>query len=221
MKSNDQLTSLVSLEKSAQATPPSPMSAPPSWWTARPPQLTGGDSQLEPERHQAVDRHHHDQGFHGPDRIYRHRRRQSGHPEFHLGWPRQRRPALARWQLHAHRHSGRCEQPVSRHFNRGSGGRGFSRSHAGSAPVVDQRAELHARQDQTDCPARRPDQSRELLDALTGGPLSRYRPLTRSPIQTRQNMALALPSVTKRLAETGQSLPDAFAMLRQILSRDL
>jgi hypothetical protein len=29
------------------------------------------------------------------------------------------------------------------------------------------------------------------------------------------------PSVTKRLAETRQSLPDAFAMLRQILSRDL
>ena len=42
----------------------------------------------------------------------------------------------------------RRQQAVGRHFNRGAGDRGFGRSHAGSVPAVDQRPELHTRQDQ-------------------------------------------------------------------------
>jgi len=85
MKSNDQLASLVSLEKSAQATTALAYVGA----TVVVDGATAQRGQLESQRHQAFDGDHYDQGFDRPERLYRHDCGQSGNAEFHLERSRQ------------------------------------------------------------------------------------------------------------------------------------
>ena len=151
MKSNDQLSSLVSLKKSAQATTALAYVGATVVGDGSTAQLTGGNanwSLTSPSRRQ----------LQSLSRIRPVRTSipahcsQSRHAEFHLERPRQRRPSLARRRLYPHRHGSRHQQAIGCHF-RGTGDRRFCRSHAGPAAAVDQWTELHARQDQADCPA--------------------------------------------------------------------
>jgi len=78
MKSNHQLSSLVSSEKSAAAT--LLVSARPSWWTVRQRNSLAA-RQLEPERHEAIHRPDHHQGFERSKCIHRNHRLSRAHSQ--------------------------------------------------------------------------------------------------------------------------------------------
>ena len=153
MKSNDQLSSLVALEKSAQATTALAYVGATVVVDGSTAQLTGGTANWNLNVTKPSTATVTIKDSDRPKCLHRYRRGKSGRTELHLEWPRQRRANLARRQLHAHCHSGRREQSIGRHFNRGAGDRGFGRPDTRPATAIDQRAELHARQDQTDRPA--------------------------------------------------------------------
>ena len=89
MKSNDSLTTLVSLEQSAQSTSALALVGATVVVDGSTTQLANGQAQLDAQCQQAGDRDDHDCGFDRPDRLYRHLRRQFRHPKFRLGRPRQ------------------------------------------------------------------------------------------------------------------------------------
>lgn len=151
-KSNDELSSLVSLEKSAQATTALAYVGATVVVDGSTAQLTGGNANWSLNVTKPSTATITIKDSTGQKRLYRHRCSQSRHAEFHLERPRQRRPSLARRRLYPHRHGSRHQQAIGCHF-RGTGDRRFCRSHAGPAAAVDQWTELHARQDQADCPA--------------------------------------------------------------------
>ena len=125
MKSNDQLSSLVSLEKSAQASTALAYVGATVVVDGSTAALTNGSATWNLNVTKPSTATITIKDFNGPERLYRHCRGQSGNADFHLGRPRQRRPHLAGRQLHAHRHGGGCQQPVGRDLDRGTGGRGF------------------------------------------------------------------------------------------------
>ena len=175
---------------------------------------------------QARDRDRHDQGLHRPDRLHRHRRDQCRQPGLHLGRQRQRRHDMAGRQLHADGDRGRCQRAISHDDDPGRGASHLGRSHpesAGSCRSTARTTTIRcSRSSRRTCRGRtrmtRP--GAKPIDRLSSGAalIQKRRSASLNGLTClralSQDGAMHVPirnspaqSVTKRLAETGQTFP--------------